>query len=94
VKAASNVVLLQHAEDATLSGYRWRDKDPDMDFIMQAIQDAPMTTQQIATASGVSYSTLTAWAFGKVRKPQNVTVNAVMRAIGWHRPWTRDRGDA
>jgi hypothetical protein len=62
--------------------YRFIDKDPVIDVLRTAQQDANIKPGKIATASGVSPSTIHGWFYGKTRKPQFATVVAVARSIG------------
>ena len=62
--------------------YRFVDKDPVIDVLRTAQQDAKVKPSAIATASGVSSSTLHNWWHGRTRKPQFATVVAVARSIG------------
>ncbi len=62
--------------------YVFRDKDPVIDVLRTAKDDAKIKTSVISTNSGVSNSALHGWFHGKTRKPQFATVVAVARAIG------------
>ena len=62
--------------------YRFVDKDPVIDVLRTAQQDAKVKPAKIAAASGVSTSTIHGWFHGKTRKPQFATVVAVARSIG------------
>ena len=74
--------------------YNWVDKDPDMDFVLFAIEDSGMTLEQIEyetekAGHKVSRYTLLHWFYHGVRRPQNATMSMVMTVIGWNRPWVR-----
>lgn len=74
--------------------YSWHDKDPELDFVKYAIEESGMTLEQIERETEknghrVSRYTLLAWYYGSTKRPQNATMNSVMAAIGWHRPWQR-----
>jgi hypothetical protein len=62
--------------------FQEKDKDPVIDVLRTAQQDANIKPGKIATASGVSPSTIHGWFYGKTRKPQFATVVAVARSIG------------
>ena len=74
--------------------YSWTDKDPELDFVKYAIEDSGMTLEQIERETEknnhkVSRYTLMSWYYGSTKRPQNATMNSVMAAIGWDRPWVR-----
>ena len=74
--------------------YNWLDRDPELDVIKQCIAESGMTLEQIERETEknghrVSRYTLMAWYYGSTRRPQNATVNSVMAAISWERPWVR-----
>lgn len=65
------------------TGYRWRDKDAILDVINDIIDRGSLSPKTIAERSGVSYSTIHAWMFGKTRKPQAMTARHVLQACGY-----------
>ena len=67
------------------TGYRWQDADPVLEFIRNDITDSGWPLTYVAERSGVSVSTLRNWQNGKTKHPQNVTVEAVLRGLGWRR---------
>jgi hypothetical protein len=74
--------------------YSWQDKDPELDFVKFAIEESGWTLERIereteANGHRVSRYTLMAWYYGSTKRPQNATMNSVMAAIGWERPWVR-----
>ena len=74
--------------------YNWIDKDPDLDFVLFAIEELGMTLEQIEYETErcghkVSRWTLLHWFYHGVRRPQNATMSMVMSVIGWNRPWVR-----
>lgn len=76
--------------------YNWIDKDPDLDFVLYAIEQSGMTLEQIeyeteAHGHKVSRYTLLGWFYKGVRRPHNTTISMVMSVIGWERPW-RQKG--
>lgn len=73
-----------------LTGYRLLDHDPDLDRFRRAWRDEPRITARICRKSGVSNSCISSWLTGKTRKPQNITLEFVMRAMGYERsPWSK-----
>jgi hypothetical protein len=74
--------------------YSWVDKDPELDFVKYAIEESGWTLEKIEQETErnghrVSRYTLMAWYYGSTKRPQNATMNSVMAAIGWTRPWVR-----
>jgi hypothetical protein len=75
-------------------GYNWIDRDPELDFVLHAIEESGWTLERIEAETEknghkVSRHTLLAWFYKGTRQPKNVTMNNVMAAIGWHRHWTQ-----
>lgn len=74
--------------------YNWIDKDPELDFVKKCIEDSGWTLEKIEQETErnghkVSRYTLLAWYYGSTKRPQNVTMNSVMAAIGWERHWAQ-----
>lgn len=63
--------------------YNFRDKDPIIYEIRDAINEAGVSYLFIEQKSGVTTTTLYNWFNGKTRRPQHATVKAVLRAIGY-----------
>jgi hypothetical protein len=75
-------------------GYNWIDKDPELEFVLHAIEESGWTLEKIereteAHGHKVSRYTLLAWFYKGTKRPQNATMNTVMAVIGWERPWVR-----
>ena len=75
-------------------GYSWLDKDPELDFVIWAIGESGWSAERIEAETEknghkVSKYTILAWTFGSTRRPQNVTMNTVMAALGYDRTWHR-----
>ena len=66
-------------------GYRFQDRDPILEFITNDITDSGWPLSLISERSGVSIGTLSNWQSGKTKHPQNITVDAVLKALGWTR---------
>jgi transcriptional regulator with XRE-family HTH domain len=62
--------------------YVFIDKDPVIDHVRTAMQDAKVTSARVARDSGVSPTTLDNWFHGATRRPQFATVAAVASALG------------
>jgi helix-turn-helix protein len=69
------------------TGYRWiTGEDPILEFLRNEITDSGLSTTHIATLAGLSTSTVRNICNGRTRRPQNLTVEAVLGALGWGRP--------
>ena len=79
------------------TGYRFRERDPELDMICQAIRASGMTIPDIIEAVldvsnssvWISYGCIAKWLDGTTRRPQNHTLTWVARALGYHRSWSR-----
>lgn len=79
--------------------YRWNDRDPDLEFICNAITDSGLTyaaiSESVSKSTGgayaVSTSTIHNWMNGKVKRPQNYTLHWVAFALGYERKWEKFR---
>ena len=77
--------------------YRWSDRDPDLEFICNAINDSELSCYQISNNIGketggayaVSSTTMYNWLDGKVKRPQNFTMSWVAFALGYERRWVK-----
>jgi len=69
----------------TYSAYKFTDKDPVIYQLQQMRADTPLT--QIMRDGGPSASCMSAWFFGETRRPQNATIEAAGRAMGYERKW-------
>jgi hypothetical protein len=67
----------------TYKSYSFTDKDPIIDEVATAIRDCGVNYKWIEQESGVTSTTLRAWFYGKTRKPQAATINAVVRSLGY-----------
>lgn len=85
----SNVVALRkpsvNARLAHVTSYRGLDKDPVLIQVINLVEESPMTLAAIANKSGVAESTIRNWIGGHTRRPQNITMEFVLRAIGYER---------
>jgi transcriptional regulator with XRE-family HTH domain len=69
--------------------YNFKDKDPVIDELRTMVKAQKISHRIIHEASGVSVSTLNNWFHGATRRPQSATVEAVGRALGFKRVWTK-----
>jgi hypothetical protein len=75
--------------------YVFRDKDPVIDELRTLIENTYGTRvsnkvlRQIQEAGGPTAGAMAGWFFRKTRRPQNPTIEAAGRAIGFHRVWQK-----
>jgi len=73
--------------------YMFRNKDPVIDQLRTALQDKlgrqfkRGDLKQIEDDGGPTAACMASWFYGKVRRPQNATVEAAGRAAGLMRVW-------
>lgn len=79
----SNVHYLQHMHERDKFGYRFVDRDPILDKVNSAMDESKLTDKAIADKSGVSVSTIRAWRYGDVKRPQHLTLKFVLDACGY-----------
>lgn len=65
------------------------DKDPCIDVVHTALEDAGLDYTKAAELSGVSRSCIYNWIEGDTMRPQYCTVMAVMGACGLEQTWTK-----
>jgi hypothetical protein len=77
--------------------YVFRDKDPCIDELRTVIEDVTgeklghHTLFNINVNGGPSTGAMSGWFFGKTKRPQNATIEAAGRALGWHREWKKGK---
>lgn len=79
-------------------GYRFQDRDPDMEFICNIIEKQEIAIGDIIDAVldlsnntvDISYGTILRWLNGKTRKPTNYYLTWVARALGVERSFVED----
>src|SRR5262245_66637106 len=69
----------------TYTTYMFRDKDPAIDELRTIVQDSGLSYDKVNALSGVAASTLYAWFHGDTKRPQNCSLEAVARALGYKR---------
>lgn len=79
-RRGKNVVQFQQN-----SGYRWIDKDPIIDEILHLCKLDGRSLSAIAINAFLSPTTLHNWDKGKTRKPNNVSIDFTLRALGYER---------
>jgi len=72
----------------------FRDKDPVIDQLRTLAKDEyggvdGEAMRLIHEAGGPSVGAMNGWFFGDTMRPQNPTVEAAGRAMGYHRTWTK-----
>ena len=79
------------------TGYRFVERDPDMEWICNAITESRLKPSEVIGLVYEStnhqlmlhYKTVDNWLNGKTKRPQNYTLTAVARALGYDRVWTK-----
>lgn len=75
--------------------YVFKTKDPAIDILRTVVEDhfghrvKNSDLQQITEDGGPSVACMRAWFFGKTQRPQNPTLEAAGRALGYERVWKR-----
>jgi hypothetical protein len=76
------------------SAYIFKDKDPAIDAIRTVMQDhfgrRNLTSEDYAEVheqGGPTAGCVKSWFEGKTKRPQNATLEAAGRALGYHRVW-------
>jgi transcriptional regulator with XRE-family HTH domain len=65
----------------TYKSYNFVDKDPIIDYLRTIVQNSQKTNKAIAEESGVTTTTISNMLYGKTRRPQAATINAILRAL-------------
>lgn len=79
--------------------YMFRDKDPAIDEFRALVERhfgrrvSGHELAQITEDGGPSTSCMRNWFFGETRRPQNPTMEAAGRAMGYRRVWQRMRSN-
>jgi hypothetical protein len=70
-----------------LRSYMFRDKDPIKDELQTMLQDIGMfgDLDTVAVLANVSKQTVQNLFFGETRRPQNATVEGIVRSMGYER---------
>ena len=73
------------------NSYSFTDKDPVIDELRDVMERESVTVVELAEMSGVSYSAIIGWLYGKVKRPQHATLEACMRSMGYRSVYVKDR---
>ena len=78
--------------------YLFKNKDPAIDALRTIIQNSvgkvtSKVLRGIEHDGGPSASCMGEWFFGKTKRPQNATLEAAGRAVGYERKWIKMKGD-
>jgi hypothetical protein len=81
------------------TAYNFKDKDPVIDELRTLFQNMNhgrldgSFLAEVERNGGPTSSCMRAWFFGETKKPQNPTIEAAGRAMGYRRKWVRWSGD-
>lgn len=81
---------------AIYKSYVFRNKDPEIDVMRTLVQDhfggklSSKQLREIEEAGGPSTGTMHSWFFGTTKRPQNATLEAAGRAMGYRRKWVKN----
>jgi len=77
------------------SDYRFIDKDPIVDILRTMIggKQPRGTIERLAAEARLSPSTITKLFYGDTKRPQNMTVDALLRAMGYERQIVRKESE-
>lgn len=78
----------------TCKSYMFKTKDPAIDEVRTLVQDEYGkldygTLEEIKQGGGPSVGCMAGWFFGDTRRPNNQTLEAAGRTIGYKRVWQR-----
>jgi len=81
-----------------LRAYMFRNKDPVIDELRTVIQDQTgdrqlksHTLRTIAEDGGPTLACMQGWFRGETKRPQNATIEAAGRALGFRRMWIKNK---
>lgn len=72
--------------------YAFKNKDPIIDELRTIIKGEHASYKQISNGTNVSTTCLYGWFHGSTRRPQNATVEAVSRYLGYERKLVKMNG--
>jgi hypothetical protein len=88
-----------HHHAPIYKSYVFRTKDPAIDELRTLVEDHfgkrvnNKMLEQISEDGGPSSACMRAWFFGKTKRPQNPTLEAAGRSMGYERVWQRMRSN-
>jgi len=93
--AKATIHRLEHLSRDT--GYRFTDgRDPMLELVSRLITESGLSLKAIEARCGVCAPTLRKWQNGDTKRPQNATVEMVLRTLGYRRvvlgPDGKERG--
>lgn len=71
--------------------YNFVEKDPVIDELRTIDQKEGLSYSQIAWLSGLTATTIRNWFEGDTRRPQNASIEAFARALGYRRKFEKTR---
>jgi hypothetical protein len=77
--------------------YVFKDKDPCIDELRTVMEDSfseklkPNHLTSVSHTGGPSYSAMAGWFYGATKRPQNCTIEAAGRALGYIRVWRKGK---
>jgi len=71
--------------------YFFRTSDPAIAQV-RAIIGKDMSLKEVEEGGGPTAGTMRAWFKGKTKRPQNCTIEAAGRALGYERVWKKQNG--
>jgi hypothetical protein len=77
--------------------YVFRDKEPVIDEMRTLIEDhfgeklTNKNLRKITESGGPSATCMNAWFFRTTKRPQNATIEAAGRAMGYRRKWIKEK---
>jgi hypothetical protein len=82
-------------------GYRFQERDPDMEWICQLIMQSGKGISEVLedvldvsnNQVHISYGTIAKWLDGKTKRPQNFTLTWVALALGYQKNWLKTEGE-
>ena len=69
--------------------YRFKGQDPAINQVKTMFLEADMKMAHLSRDSRVSTSTMRNWFNGTTMRPQNATIEAAGRALGFQREWVQ-----
>lgn len=82
-----------HGRIPIYKSYTFRDKDPAIDELRTVVEDHfgervnNKNLRKITEGGGPTAGCMGAWFFGTTKRPQNATLEAAGRAMGFQRVW-------
>lgn len=86
-----------HASPRRYKAYLFRDKEPVIDMTRTMLEDVfgrrvdHKMLAVVEKAGGPTVGCMSGWFFGKTCRPQNQTVEATGRAVGYQRVWVKKK---